>query len=102
MAGTEVITGQVLDVAKKVEEIVGNYNRSVNKVYQIGAEIDAMWDGEASQKFQQILGNDRTRFDAMATLLTEYANVLRQDMDIYVRTENEVKDTINANLGHYN
>ena len=97
MAGTEVITGRMLDVARDVEDIIGRYNTSVNKVYQIGGEIDAMWDGEASQKFQQILGNDRERFNAMARLLTEYVDVLRRDASIYAKTEGDVVDILNVN-----
>ena len=45
MAGTEVLTGRLIDVAKNLEDIIGRYNTTVNKVYQIGEEIDAMWDG---------------------------------------------------------
>ena len=97
MAGTEVITGRMLDVAKDVEEIIVRYRASVDKVYQIGDEIDAMWDGEASQKFKQILGNDRERFNAMAKLLTEYTGVLREDAKIYAETEGKAVDILNAN-----
>ena len=97
MAGTEVITGRMLEVAKNVEELISRYNTSVNRVYQIGGEVDAMWDGEASRKFQVILGNDRERFNAMTRLLTEYVQVLRQDANIYARTEGNVIDILNTN-----
>jgi len=93
--GTEVITGRLLDVAKDVEEIIGRYNTSVNKMYQIGGELDATWDGEASQKFAARFGNDRQQFDALTKMLTTYVDVLRQDAAIYVNAENEAINAVN-------
>jgi WXG100 family type VII secretion target len=97
MAGTEVLTGRMLEVAKSVEDIIGRYNTSVNKMYQIGGEIDAMWEGEANRKFMATLGNDRQRFDALTKMLTSYVEVLRQDAAIYARAENDVLGVLNTN-----
>lgn len=97
MAGTEVLTGRMLEVAKSVEDIIGRYNSSVNKMYQIGGEIDAMWDGDASQKFMNTLGNDRERFNALTKMLTAYVETLRQDAAIYAKAESEVLNILNTN-----
>ena len=97
MAGTEVLTGRMLDVAKSVEDITGRYNSSVNKMYQIGGEIDAMWEGEANRKFMATLGNDRQRFEALTKMLTAYVETLRQDAAIYAKAENDVVDILNTN-----
>jgi WXG100 family type VII secretion target len=97
MAGTEVLTGKMREVAQSVEDIVGRYNASVAKVYQAGEEIDAMWEGEASKKFKAVLGNDREKFEAMAKLLTEYIAALRQDAEIYEKAESDVLDALNTN-----
>ncbi|MDO4799297.1 MAG: WXG100 family type VII secretion target [Bacillota bacterium] len=97
MAGTEVITGRLLDVAKSVEELIQRYNSSVEKMYQIGGEVDAMWDGEASQKFMATLGKDRERFNALTKMLTAYAETLRQDASIYAKAESDVLNVLNTN-----
>jgi WXG100 family type VII secretion target len=97
MAGTEVLTGKMREVAQSVEDIVGRYNTSVEKTYQIGGEIDAMWEGDANQKFMNIMSDDREKFNAMTKMLTEYVNALRQDADIYEKAENDVLDVLNAN-----
>ena len=97
MAGTEVLTGRLLEVSKNVEELVGRYNQSVNKVYQIGGEIDGMWEGEASRKFMTILGNDRERFNALTKMLTAYVETLRQDAAIYAKAENDALNVLNTN-----
>jgi WXG100 family type VII secretion target len=97
MAGTDVLTGRMTEVAKNIEDIVGRYNQSVNKLYQIGGEIDSMWDGEASNKFMSIVGNDRDRFNAMAKMLTSYVEVLRTDASIYAKAESDSLDVLNTN-----
>ena len=97
MAGTEVITARMTEVAKNVEDIVGRYNASVSKMYQIGGEIDAMWDGEAGDKFSATLGSDRERFNALTKMLTAYVDTLRQDAAIYVKAESDVLGVLNTN-----
>lgn len=97
MAGTEVLTGQMQQVAKNVEDLIGRYNISVNKMYQIGSEIDAMWDGDASNKFMTTLGNDRERFNALTKMLSMYVEVLRQDANIYAKAEADALNILNTN-----
>lgn len=98
MAGTEVLTGQMLQVANNVEGLISKYNQSVSRMYQIGGEIDVMWDGEASDKFMATLGNDRERFNALTTLLVAYVDTLRQSVAIYVKAESDVTDVLNTNV----
>jgi len=97
MAGTDVLTGQMMLIAANVEEIIARYNASIEKLYQIGSEIDAMWDGEASDKFKSILGSDRERFQAMTNLLVAYVETLRHTVSIYVKAESDVKDVLITN-----
>ena len=97
MAGTEVLTGSLMDVAASVEELVGRYRQSVNKFYSIGQELDSMWDGQASSKFAAQMGNDRERFDAMAKLLESYVSVLRHNASVYVKAEGDVINVLNTN-----
>ena len=96
MAGTEVLTGSLIDVAAGVEELIGRYRHSVNKFYSIGQELDSMWDGQAGSKFIAQMGNDRERFDAMAKLLESYVSVLRNNAGIYTKAEGDVLSLINA------
>jgi WXG100 family type VII secretion target len=97
MAGTEVLTGKMREVAQSVEDIVERYNTSVAKVYQAGDEIDAMWEGEAGKKFMAVLGDDRQKFEALAKTLTEYATALRHDAEVYEKAESDVLDALNSN-----
>lgn len=97
MAGTEVLTRQLIDVASKVEDTMRNYDSSVNKMYNIGAELDVMWDGNANDKFNATMKNDRAKFTALKELVTKYIEVLRQNVDTYVKAEDNVIDVLNTN-----
>ena len=96
MAGTEVLTGSLMDVAAGVEALIGRYRNSVNKFYTTGQELDTMWDGQASSKFAAQMNSDRERFDAMAQLLESYVSVLRHNASVYVKAESDVLNVLNT------
>ena len=96
MAGTEVLTGKMLDVANRLEEIGREYKNSVDKINTAGAELDQMWNGEAGNKFSAVIARDRDRFDALSKMLAEYADTLRREVEIYARAENDVRDVFNS------
>ena len=99
MAGqsTEVTTGVLKQVATKLNELITQYNSAVDKFYNCGAEIDTMWDGDASQKFVSTLTNDRERFNALKNMLQQYVEVLNQDAGIYAKAEADVLNVLNTN-----
>jgi WXG100 family type VII secretion target len=97
MAGTEVTTGRLTQAANKLTELSAQYNSAVDKFYNCGAEIDTMWDGEASQKFMATLTNDRERFNALAKILQRYIEVLNQDASTYEKAEADVLNTLSTN-----
>jgi uncharacterized protein YukE len=98
MAGTtEVLTNALNEVATSVEELTSRYRQTVIRMYNIGSDIDSMWDGEANRRFMAQLGSDRERFDAMATLMDNYVLTLRNSASTYVRTEGEVLNVLNTN-----
>lgn len=97
MATTNVSTGSLQNVARNVSEQVVKYNKSVERIYEIGSELDAMWDGDANKKFMSVIGNDRERFSAMSKLLMQYIDALNQSAKIYSETENSVKEIMTTN-----
>jgi WXG100 family type VII secretion target len=97
MAGTEVTTGRLTQAANRLTDFIGQYNAAVDKFYNCGAEIDTMWDGEASQKFMATLTNDRERFNALTKILQRYVEVLSQDANTYAKAEADVLNTLNTN-----
>jgi len=96
MSGTEVLTGNMMDIAAGMDELIGRYRHSINRVYVIGQELDSMWEGNASSKFTTQMSNDRERFDAMAKLLESYVSVLRDNASIYLKAEDAVLSVLNT------
>lgn len=98
MAGTKITSsGRMAEVASKLEEIIHRYNQSLANMNNIGAEVDSMWDGEASQKFVSQMSDDQTKFKALTTILNQYVETLRKDIQIYEMAEEEAKNTILKN-----
>lgn len=97
MGGTELTTGKMNTVANNLDSAIKRYNQCVSRIYEIGTEIDAMWDGEASNKFSSILGSDKERFNALTTLLKRYTEVLCQDISIYIKAEQDALQILNTN-----
>jgi WXG100 family type VII secretion target len=99
MAGqsTEVTTGKLTQVAGELGDLISQYNGAVDKFYNCGAEIDTMWDGDASQKFMSTLTNDRDRYNALTKMLQSYVEVLNQDAQTYAKAEADVLETLNTN-----
>ncbi|MHC1734648.1 MAG: hypothetical protein AB9921_03160 [Erysipelotrichaceae bacterium] len=97
MATTDVSTSSLTAVAKNVNELVLKYNKSVERIYEIGSEIDAMWDGDANKKFIATLGADRERFNAMSVLLSRYTEVLNETAQVYAKAESEVLEIVTTN-----
>jgi len=99
MAGTEVLTGSLMDIAAGLDDLIGRYRQSINRVYTIGQELDSMWEGNASSKFTAQMSSDRERFDAIAKLLESYASVLRHSASVYLRAESDVLAVLSTNTG---
>ena len=45
---TEVTTGRLTNAASRLSDFFTQYNAAVDKFYNCGAEIDTMWDGDAT------------------------------------------------------
>ena len=94
-----MLTGSLMDIASSMDELIGRYRHSINRIYMVGQELDSMWDGNASSKFAVQMGHDRERFDAMAKLLESYASVLRHNVNIYLTAENDVLAVMRTHPG---
>lgn len=95
--GTELTTSRMREVVNNLSEQVKSYNNAIAKLYEIGEEIDSMWEGEASLKFKSNLGNDRERFNALTIMLNRYIETLNQDIQTYSQAEAEAVQIIASN-----
>ena len=97
MAQTTI--NSISQMKTSIETINGyitNYKSTVQKIMDTGLEIDAMWDGEASNKFASILKSDQAKFNAMEMLLKEYTEKLSQIVTDYMQAENKAVEILNT------
>jgi len=94
MAMTRVSPPQLIDAGTRLNETAGQYNAAVEAFYNKGAELDTMWDGEASQKFFVALGNDREQINKLTKNLQQYAQLLIDIGNEYIRRENEATEAV--------
>ncbi|MDR0858018.1 MAG: WXG100 family type VII secretion target [Oscillospiraceae bacterium] len=97
MAATRVSTQVLRSVAEQVEQNVNQYVGYVNDLYTSGNELDSLWDGDANQKFNAQLQNDKPKFDAMQTVLTKYVQTLRENADAYDKAEADAEGIVQTN-----
>lgn len=100
MAGsaTKVDTNQLRNVSKQLSEIDGQYNTAISQLKTLGDELDALWDGEASDKFKTQLTNEmEPTFKAMSTILKAYVTGLTEVAGIYEKAEAEASSVVATN-----
>ena len=98
MAVTKISsTARMEAVAQNLEDITQRYSQAVAKLYDIGTELDAMWDGEAADKFKAMMGTDRAKFEALVTFMGKYIEALRTAVTTYENAERRSVEAVTNN-----
>lgn len=90
-------TSRMEQVATDLEDIINRYNAAVNSLYSLGSELDGMWDGDAADKFQAIMGQDREKFNALVPFFQKYIEALRTAIAAYEDAERRSLEAISTN-----
>ena len=94
MAQTLVTPETMITLANGVEEKIADWNQAVTKIYQLAQEMDAMWDGTANDAFNTRFDEDRTKFEQLSTIMSEYATAIKTAAQNYMTTEEEVTSIV--------
>ncbi len=94
MAQTLVTPETMITLANGVEEKIGDWNQAVTKIYELANEMDAMWDGTANTAFNTRFDENRTKFEQLSTIMSEYATAIRTAAQNYMTTEEEVTSIV--------
>jgi WXG100 family type VII secretion target len=93
----KVNTSGMRNAANEIEQQAYDYTQQVAALYQIGQELDGMWDGDANATFKAQLGQDQPRFEALNNVVRQYVETLRSNADSYDRAEDEAVQTLRSN-----
>ncbi len=94
MAQTLVTPDTMITLAGGVEEKIGEWDQAVSKIYQLAAEMDAMWDGTANDTFNARFNDDRTKFQQLSNVMQQYAAAIKAAAQNYMNTESEVNTIV--------
>ena len=89
-----MVDGEILlNTAKALEEIAGEYNQSLKALLGYIYELDSMWAGGA--KLTAKIEDAKTHFETMPDILRDYTQALRENVRIYNDAEDEVLSVLN-------
>jgi len=93
----KVNTQGMRTAANEIEQQAYDYTQQVTALYQVGQELDGMWDGDANATFKAQLGQDQPRFEALNNVVRQYVETLRSNADSYDKAEAEAVQTLKTN-----
>lgn len=76
--------------AEQIEERIAGLKQGVNKLCDIGTELDAMWEGEAKKIFVTNLARGRNSIDCLLQEAGRISKLLKEAVGIYQNCENAV------------
>ena len=97
MAINKVNTQGMRTAANEIEQMANEYSQQIAALYSVGQELDGMWDGDASDTFKAQLGQDQPRFEALNTVVKQYAEALRSFAKKIDDAENAAIQTMKSN-----
>lgn len=94
MGSTWAVTTERLESsAAKIDEAVEKYNKEWAKIYEeIQSLRNISWEGEASNAFNTKLEGYRPNFEKMATVLTNYTQMLKDSAKKYKDVERRLTE----------
>lgn len=98
MAATQlnVSPQEMLNLAALIENDMDDWDNAVKMIYQLHGEMDGMWDGDANDAFNTLFMEDKTKFERLAQVMRQYAQVIRQSAETYMNGEDEVKGIVSS------
>lgn len=94
MASMEITPSMMNQVAMDIRTKIDEWRSTVKQIYQLQVELDAMWEGNASDEFNRQFQEDQPKFDNLARMMDEYQQAIVTIADNYVQGDTEAKSFI--------
>ena len=99
MASMEITPSMMNQVAADLKNKTGEWRAAVKQIYQLQAELDAMWEGAAIEEFKRMFAEDQPQYEKLGQTMDEYQEALVFMADNYVQGDNEAKAIISRRQG---
>ncbi len=87
MAQLDIRFMEMEQVAKDLEGKIQEWQSSVNRLYQLQAELDAMWDGDANEAFNKSFASDRPKYNNLGNMMEEYKSAILKAVATYTEMQ---------------
>ena len=91
MASMEITPSMMNQIAMDIRTKIDEWRSNVKQIYQLQAELDAMWEGNASDEFSRQFQEDQPKFENLARMMDEYQQAIISIADNYVQGDSEAK-----------
>ena len=97
MAKIEMSTQEMRARISEIRNESRLYHSECNELFQEGRELDAMWEGDASDSFTSRMKNDEPRFNELYHIINQYCDAVEESANDYDRTEAVVSEEMRGN-----
>lgn len=94
MASMEITPSMMNQVATELKNKTGEWRAAVKQIYQLQAELDAMWEGVAIEEFKRMFAEDQPKYEKLGQMMDEYQEALVTMANNYGQGDNEAKAII--------
>lgn len=79
--------------ATALEELILEWKKQTDRLFEIHEEIDAMWDGDANDVFNsKFLDQDKPKYENLYNELNSYCESLNNAISKYADAESRIAD----------
>lgn len=93
MAQFQVTTSELTRTVNDLTASNSEFRSRVTELVSLQENLAGMWQGDANTAFNAAFTQDKSQWDAFATLIDEYVNVLGQIIQQYENAEQENTNT---------
>ena len=90
-------TTQMRADSQEIRDLATQYNTLQKNVFDSGRKLDAMWEGDANERFTQRMAADEPRFDELFAVINSYCQAADDSAGDYDRTEAKVQEHMGQN-----
>lgn len=94
MSSMEITPSMMVSIAGDIKKKMEEWESNVTKIYQLHAELDAMWDGNANAEFNRMFEEDRQKFTRLSAMMDEYQSMILAAASNYTAGEEEAKTIV--------
>lgn len=80
--------------ATSIEAKIEEWQESVQRLYTLHQEMDAMWDGTSNDAFNQVFTGDLQKFNQLTALMRQYVAAIKTAAANYISGEEEVQSIV--------